>query len=63
MELNYQRAYEASPEPDADLLCATGGVVAPFGKGYRIAAGAQYAARGRHTGQFVGAILAFKWAF
>jgi hypothetical protein len=63
VELNYQRSYQASPEPAGDLLCATGGVVAPFGKGYRVAAGAQYAAWGRHTGQFVGATLAFKWAF
>jgi hypothetical protein len=63
LELNFQRSYEASPEADGDLLCVTGGVVAPFGEGYRITAGVQYAAWGRHTGQFVDASLAFKWAF
>ena len=63
VELNYEHSYEASSTPDADLLYLTGGVVAPFGKGYRVAAGAQYAVWGRHTGQSVTGTVAFKWAF
>lgn len=63
LELNYERSYEASAAPDAQLLCVTGGIIAPFGDGYRLSLGAQYAAWGRHTGQFVNGILAFKAAF
>jgi hypothetical protein len=63
LELNYGHDYEASPTPATDLLCVTAGIVAPFGEGYRITAGARYAAWGRHTGQSVAATAAFKMAF
>jgi len=63
LELNYERSYEAGSAPNASCLYVTGGVVAPFGAGYRISAGVQYAAWGRHTGQSVSGAVAFKAAF
>jgi hypothetical protein len=63
LELNYEHAYEVGPDPDANCLYVTGGVVAPFGKGYRITGGVQYAVWGRHTGQSVAGTVAFKAAF
>lgn len=63
LELHYERAWSAGPTPDADLLGVTGGVVAPFGEGYRLAAGVHYAVWGRHAGQTAAATVAFKWAY
>lgn len=63
LELNYERAWSAGPTPGPESLSVTAGVVAPFGDGYRIVAGAQYAVWGRHTAQTVAATVAFKWAY
>jgi hypothetical protein len=63
LELNYERSYEAGPEREVRCLYVTGGVVAPFGAGYRITAGVQYAAWGQHTGQSINGAVAFKAAF
>lgn len=63
LELNYERSYEAGSEPGSRCLYVTGGVVVPFGAGYRIIAGVQHAVWGQHTGQSMSGALAFKAAF
>ena len=62
LELHYDRAWSAGATPDAELLGVTGGVVAPFGEGYRLAAGVQCAVWGRHAARTAAATVAFKWA-
>ena len=61
VEVNYEKASGAGV--DEQVLALTGGLVMPFGDGYRVVAAVQHGVWGRNTAQVTAGVLSFKAAF